>query len=82
MPWLSLSELYITKKLNGERHHQVVIFVAIVGDHHLPQISLPGGDVHRFVFTVYNFQVYANSTHQSCQPVLPSNLQQHFAVLP
>ena len=40
-------------KLNGERHLQVVIFVAIVGDGHqqLPQISLPGGDVHHLVFT-------------------------------
>ena len=43
------------EKLNGERHHQVVIFVAIVGDAHrqMPQISLPGGDIHHLVFTVH-----------------------------
>ena len=43
------------KNLNGERDHQVVIFVVIVGDHHqqLPQISLLGGDVHHLVFAVY-----------------------------
>ena len=47
-------------KLNGERHHQVVIFVAIVGDGHrqLPQMSLLGGDVHHLIFTVYIFMHY------------------------
>jgi len=35
-------------------YHKVVIFVAVFSDHHqqLPQISLPGGDVHHLVSTV------------------------------
>jgi len=43
-----------------------MIFVAIVGDHHqqLPQISLPGGDVHHLVFTVYDSSYNAWSQPQ------------------
>ena len=54
----NIREVKLTlQKLNGERHRQVVIFVAIVGDGHrqLPQISLLGGDIHHLVFTVKGY---------------------------